>query len=520
MANYSIIDTISPDNVGGYDRSGTYFNSSGDDITALGGTPSEIEFFAFNSAAIQAAINSMSYVSSVQLHFTTYTSDVISHTITVTGVEYDSLRAQAIEADQTDDAGFNDRPGEFARVFQYLQATTPAEYNGFSASIPISAYGQNDETAQTYNVQGYTQSYPGVGDVFFTASETSGGVSDVRNAYITVSGIQTSNNPVVSGTSADQAVSGVTPVKPFSTVILSDPGNPTAATDEIQISILVPVTGSNGQSTLESTDSAGKLSGAGLSASDGYGDYTLSYNSIANLQSELRALTFTPAKPSGTAPLHVTFELDVQSGAGGATDNQNTSVDITPACYCPGTLIATADGEVPIKELAIGQKVVTAFGEHRPIKWIGRRSYAGRFLAANPHVQPVRFLAGSLADGLPCRDLLVSPDHAMFLDGLLIPARCLVNGSTITHERGLERVDYYHVELDTHDVLLAEGAPSESFMDDDSRGMFHNAAEFTWMYPDAARPDGFCAPRVEQGVGLEAIRQRLAAVAAEIALAA
>jgi hypothetical protein len=108
----------------------------------------------------------------------------------------------------------------------------------------------------------------------------------------------------------------------------------------------------------------------------------------------------------------------------------------------------------------------------------------------------------------------------MFLDGLLIPAHCLVNGKTILQERGLDRVDYYHVVLDSHDVLLAEGAPSESFMDDDSRSMFHNAGEFDALYPNATRPDGYCARRVEQGAELEAIRRRLAAVAKEMAQAA
>ena len=108
----------------------------------------------------------------------------------------------------------------------------------------------------------------------------------------------------------------------------------------------------------------------------------------------------------------------------------------------------------------------------------------------------------------------------MFIDGLLVPARCLLNGTTIMQERGLKRVDYFHVELHTHDVLLAEGAPSESFMDDDSRGVFHNAHEFGAMYPDAPRPDGFCAPRVEQGAAVEAIRRRLAVVAGEMVDAA
>ena len=194
-------------------------------------------------------------------------------------------------------------------------------------------------------------------------------------------------------------------------------------------------------------------------------------------------------------------------GAGGT--------ELQVACYCPGTLILTTRGEVPVALLAIGDTIITASGQHRRIKWIGRRSYAGRFVAANPGVQPIRFRAGSLGSGLPRRDLLVSPEHAMFVDGLLIPARCLVNGSTIAQERGLSQVDYVHVELDTHDVLLAEGAPSETFLDDDSRGMFHNAREFAGLYPDAPEPGRFCAPKVDDGYQLEAIRRSLAAVAAE-----
>ena len=195
-----------------------------------------------------------------------------------------------------------------------------------------------------------------------------------------------------------------------------------------------------------------------------------------------------------------------------SADGTGTAVTVAAPCYCPGTRIMTAAGEVPVETLAIGDWLVTASGEHRAVRWIGRRSYGGRFVAANPNLQPVRFRAGSLGGGLPRRDLLVSPEHAMFIDGILVPARCLLNGAGIVRERGLDQVVYIHVELDTHDVLLAEGAPSESFMDDDSRFLFHNAAEFATLYPDAAAPAGYCAPRLEHGAELEAIRRRLATV--------
>ena len=204
------------------------------------------------------------------------------------------------------------------------------------------------------------------------------------------------------------------------------------------------------------------------------------------------------------AAVVATTQAGVQAGDG--------RLRITPdvACYVTGTLVLTAAGERPVEELAIGVTVVTASGAHRPVKWLGLRSYAGRFLAANPGVQPIRFRAGSLGEGLPRRDLLVSPEHAMGLDGVLVPARCLVDDSTIVQERGLQRVDYVHVELDSHDLILVEGAASETFVDHDSRGMFRNAPDYAARYPDAPAGQGIdLLPRLERGPALDALRRRL-----------
>ncbi|MBS1016332.1 Hint domain-containing protein [Acetobacter persici] len=188
--------------------------------------------------------------------------------------------------------------------------------------------------------------------------------------------------------------------------------------------------------------------------------------------------------------------------------------DGTP-CYCPGTLIATTRGEVAVEDLKIGDRVVTASGKRRPIRWIGNRAYSGRFAATNPDVLPILFRAGSLGVGasgeaLPRRDLRVSPLHAMYLEGVLVPAQALVNGTSIVRLTQVDHVAYFHVELKTHDILLAEGAPAESFVDDDSRGMFHNAHEYAERYPRERKATvQYCAPRVEDGAQLEAIRQRL-----------
>jgi O-antigen biosynthesis protein len=105
---------------------------------------------------------------------------------------------------------------------------------------------------------------------------------------------------------------------------------------------------------------------------------------------------------------------------------------------------------------------------------------------------------------------MVSPLHAMFIDDVLVPAHALVNGRSIARDRDVPRVDYFHVELDTHDEIIAEGAPAETFIDDDSRGMFHNAREYRALYPDAVRTHPlFCAPIVEDGKILQDIRDPL-----------
>jgi Hint domain len=188
----------------------------------------------------------------------------------------------------------------------------------------------------------------------------------------------------------------------------------------------------------------------------------------------------------------------------------DATIDITP-CYCPGTLIKTPRGETAVEKLKIGDKVMTMSGAARPIKWIGRRSYRGRFLRGRKEILPVCIKAGALADNVPRRDLWISPHHAMYLDGVLIEARDLINSVSIVQAAHVEHVEYFHIELDTHDVISAEGALAESFIDDDSRGMFHNAHEYGALYADEIQePVRYCAPRLDEGYEVEAVRVRLA----------
>ena len=184
-------------------------------------------------------------------------------------------------------------------------------------------------------------------------------------------------------------------------------------------------------------------------------------------------------------------------------------------CFLRGTRILTPTGEVAVEALQVGDAVVTRFGGIQPVKWIGRHSHH----AGDAAKTPVCIRAGALGDRLPARDLYVSPGHSVLVDGTLVIARLLVNGVTVTQDWCPPRIDYLHIELATHDCIIAEGAWAETYADAHvSRLAFDNAAEFDSLYPDnGPAPEAFtlCAPRPEQGAALEkALRPVVARVKA------
>jgi hypothetical protein len=131
-------------------------------------------------------------------------------------------------------------------------------------------------------------------------------------------------------------------------------------------------------------------------------------------------------------------------------------------------------------------------------------------------VLPVCVKAGAIADNVPQRDLWLSPHHALYFKdahagGVLIEAVDLINGVSIVQADRVEQVGYFHVELESHDVLIAEGASAESFIDDDTRHMFHNADEYRALYPGmTATSAQYCAPRLNEGYAVETVRRHIA----------
>ena len=203
--------------------------------------------------------------------------------------------------------------------------------------------------------------------------------------------------------------------------------------------------------------------------------------------------TITSATISGSTLIAhtggATFEFD--------TTNVFTSKDtaffsgdnlwVDAICFAAGTRVLTAQGEVAVEDLAVGEMVVTlADGRQvpQPVKWIGQR----RIDLTRHHqpnlAAPVRVRAGALAANTPSRDLVLSPDHCLFIDGKLIPAKLLINDMTIVQERETRSVTYYHVELEHHAVLLAEGAQAESYLDTGNRAFFSNAGLALVLHPE------------------------------------
>ncbi|WP_158932493.1 choice-of-anchor D domain-containing protein [Acidisphaera sp. S103] len=172
-------------------------------------------------------------------------------------------------------------------------------------------------------------------------------------------------------------------------------------------------------------------------------------------------------------------------------------------CFLAGTMIATPAGETVVERLAVGDLVLTVGGQVRPIVWVGQ----GRVLATKGRrnaATPVIVRKGALGPNVPRADLRVTKGHSLFIDDVLIPVEFLVNHRSIQWDDRAQEVSVYHVELETHDVLVANGAAAESYRDDGNRWLFGNANS-GWDQP--AKPP--CAPVLTGGPVVDAAWRRL-----------
>ena len=188
---------------------------------------------------------------------------------------------------------------------------------------------------------------------------------------------------------------------------------------------------------------------------------------------------------------------------------------LAAACYAAGTRILTIRGDIAVEELVEGDLVSTRFGGLSPVKWVGQRRIDCARHPDPRQVWPVRVMAGAFGSHQPRRDLVLSPDHAVVVDGALIPIRLLINGGSIRQETGTRNVHYFHVELDHHDIVVAEGLDAESYLDTGNRGMFANAGGALTLHPGAEdgqrrREALSCLPFLDEPEAVLPIWHRLA----------
>jgi hypothetical protein len=199
---------------------------------------------------------------------------------------------------------------------------------------------------------------------------------------------------------------------------------------------------------------------------------------------------------------------DITVGPGGGGGDGGGGVP----CYCRGALIRTQRGDAPVEDLIIGDMVLTASGEARPIRWLGHRDIDCTRHPDPNSVWPYRISAGAFSDNQPARDLWLSGGHSILVDGVLIQVETLVNGATII-QVPQERVQYWHVELDRHDILIAEGLPAESYLDTGNRTSFFDCGALLEAYPDFAPRHWTetCVPLVKEGPAVQRAKQALLA---------
>ena len=389
--------------------------------------------------------------------------------------------------------------------------------SGDSATVTV--YGTVSSGASNGNVSHTVTATPGTGFSFLTPS------SGVFAQSIG------SPNPYLTGTTATASDTGTTPLQLFSAAQVAD------AHTNPSMTATITLTNSAGKVT----DADGTLSGTGLTETSTKGVYTLTASGTSAFNTELDALLFTPT--SSTRSVLTNVGMSVSDGVSGTTPATATTA-VTTTCFLAGTRILTEQGEMAVERLlALHEarqpdedaiRVATLVqGEvlWRPVVWVGGRRIDAAAAAAD-RLYPIRIRRHALADEVPHRDLLITPEHCIFVDGRLIPARMLVNGGSIVEDRTVGGYAFYHVELAEHGILLAEGLPAESYLDTGNRACFSNAT-VTALRPglllDAGRGAGdaaghrswsedACAPLTVDRETVEPLWRELAQRAATLGL--
>ena len=180
-------------------------------------------------------------------------------------------------------------------------------------------------------------------------------------------------------------------------------------------------------------------------------------------------------------------------------------------CFLRGTKIQTAEGECKVEDLAIGDMLPTMFGGLCPVQWIGhypiKKSDPSKSWAKD--ALPVRIARSAFAANVPHADLYVTAGHAVLIDGVLVPAEMLINGTTVTRfeAREYDELEFFHIKLESHDVIYAEGAPLETLLEVNESAV--NFAEYFRRHGTPTTEEARCAPHVSSGGRLGQLKSRI-----------
>lgn len=216
--------------------------------------------------------------------------------------------------------------------------------------------------------------------------------------------------------------------------------------------------------------------GSPSEATDGYAFSALSDDSFGSLSFNTTDGTYTflvdksAVFASGTDQV-VSFTVTGTSGANSDTDTVVINILI---CVARGTRIYTQKGAVAVEDLEPDDMVLTLDGRPQPVRWIGSRKIERSEMTANASLWPIRMRENALSPGVPGRDLLVSPQHRVYLQDwkaellfgesqVLVPAKSLINDQDIFRDRTVDGIEYFHILFDEHQIIFTEGAPTESF---------------------------------------------------------
>ena len=197
-------------------------------------------------------------------------------------------------------------------------------------------------------------------------------------------------------------------------------------------------------------------------------------------------------------------------GGNGQGGNGQGGNDQGAQCFLKGTIIRTTDGDRKIEDLVVGDLLPTVFGGICPIQWIGRYSLkkSDPIKAWVKKVLPVRVARSALGLDVPCADLYITREHALLIDGVLVTAGSLINGTTITvyDPRELDELEFFHIKLERHNAIYAEGAPCETMINVEESAV--NFAEYLRHYWRPTIQEAPCAPLLSCTGGRREIRSR------------